>query len=92
MMITAHFHGILAEWVGTSSAVFDLGAGATMADLMQAIGRRYGCNMPEQLWDRKIDSFKKHVWAQGTAITYNDLHMPLDQEEEITFRLMLAGG
>jgi hypothetical protein len=48
--------------------------------------------MPEQLWDRETDSFKKQVRAQGTAITYNDLNMPLGKGEEITFMLLIAGG
>ena len=92
MIITAHFHGILADWVGTPSADFDLSDGATLADLMHEIGRRYQRNMPEQLWDRKTDSFKKQVQAQGAATTYNDLNMTLEKGEEITFMPMIAGG
>ena len=92
MMITAHFHGILADWVGVPSAGFELPAGATLADLMQAIGGRYRSNMPEQLWDEKTASFKKQVRAQGAATVYNDLDMPLKKGEDITFMLMIAGG
>ncbi|MEE4263082.1 MAG: hypothetical protein V2I56_10360 [Desulfobacteraceae bacterium] len=91
MIISAHFHGILADWVGTPAAEFDLAAGATLADLMHEIGRRYRRNMPEQLWDRQTDSFKKQVRAQGVAAIYNDLNTPLEGEE-ITFMLMIAGG
>ena len=40
MKITAEFHGILADWVGTGSANFDLPAGATYFDLMEEISRR----------------------------------------------------
>jgi hypothetical protein len=65
MIITAHFHGILADWVGTPSAVFDLSAGATVADLMHEIGRRYQRNMPEQLWDRETDKFQKASSCPG---------------------------
>jgi len=92
MIISAHFHGILADWVGVPSADFDLPAGATLADLMQAIGRRYRGNMPEQLWDDNTDSFKKQVRAQGAAKVYNDFNMPLENGEDITFMLMIAGG
>jgi len=92
MIITAHFHGILADWVGTPSADFNLSDGATLADLMHEIGRRYQRNMPEQLWDRKTDSFKKQVQAQGAATTYHDLNMTLEKGEEITFMLMITGG
>jgi molybdopterin converting factor small subunit len=92
MMITAHFHGILADWVGVPSAEFDLPAGATFADLMQAIGGRYRSHMPEQLWDDQTDRFSKQVRAQGTAAIYNDLDMPLEKGDDITFMLMIAGG
>ena len=92
MMITAHFQGILADWVGVPSADFNLPAGATLAELMQAIGGRYRSNMPEQLWDDKTDRFKKQVRAQGAATVYNDLNMPLENGEDITFMLMIAGG
>ena len=92
MMITAHFHGILADWVGVPSADFELPAGATLAVLMQAIGGRYRSHMPEQLWDDKTDCFKKHVRAQGVVKVYNDLNMPLEKGEDITFMLMIAGG
>ena len=92
MIVTAHFHGLLADWVGTPSADFNLSAGATLADLMHEIGRRYQRNMPEQLWEHKTDSFKKQVRAQGATTTYNDLNMTLRKGEEITFMLMIAGG
>ena len=92
MIVTAHFHGILADWVGTPSADFNLSAGATLADLMHEIGRRYQRNMPEQLWEHKTDSFKKQVRVQGATTTYNDLNMTLRKGEEITFMLMIAGG
>ena len=92
MIITVHFHGILADWVGVPSANFELPADATLADLVQAIGGRYRSNMPEQLWDDKTDSFKKQVRARGTTTVYNDLDMALEKGEDITFMLMIAGG
>ena len=54
MKVTAHFHGILADWVGTRSAGFELSNDATYADLIKEIRRRFGSNMPAQLWDMEI--------------------------------------
>ncbi len=51
MKVTAHFHGILADWVGTRSAGFELSNDATYADLIKEIRRRFGGNMRAQLWD-----------------------------------------
>ena len=53
MNITAQFHGLLADWVGTPSASFELAEDSTYVDLMLEIGRRYRQNMPDQLWDQK---------------------------------------
>lgn len=92
MKITAQFHGILADWVGAASASFDLPEDATYADLMAEIGRRFGRNMPKQLWDRKNNSFNKTVQALGKGRTITAANISLIEEEIITFILMIAGG
>ena len=92
MKITAHFHGILADWVGVQTADFDLPENAALSDLLLAIGRRYRSHMPEQLWDDKTDSFAKQVRAKGSTKVYTDVDTPLEKGEDITFMLMIAGG
>jgi hypothetical protein len=92
MKITTQFHGILADWVGAASASFDLPQDATYADLMDEIGRRFGRNMPEQLWDREKNCFNKTVQALGKGRTLNAANISLWEEETITFILMIAGG
>lgn len=91
MKITAEFHGVLAEWVGTRSASFELPAGATYSDLMKEIGRRYRRNMPAQLWDTERNMFNK-VQAHGKDRTLASADTPLLEGEEIQFLLMIAGG
>ena len=91
MNITAEFHGILADWVGTRSANFDLPAGATYSDLMKEISRRYGRNMPQQLWNKETNRFKK-VRAHAAQGTLESAETPLSEGEEIKFFLMIAGG
>ena len=63
MKVTAHFHGILAEWVGTRSADFELSDGAIYADLIREIRHHFGGNMPVQLWDDEKNTFHKKVFA-----------------------------
>ena len=92
MKIYTHFHGILADWVGTSSASFDLPADSTLADLMAEIGLRYQHNMPEPLWDRERNSFHRQVRAQGKNSAFINPNLPLSDEAEISFMMMLAGG
>ncbi len=92
MKITVHFHGILADWVGTPSASFKLSDGSDRADLMQKIGRRYKQNMPTQLWDLQTNTFNKKVRAFKDGKALDPVDLKLEQGEELTFFLMLAGG
>jgi len=92
MRVTTQFHGILADWVGTRRASFELSANATYGGLLHAIGRRYRHNMPEQLWDQEKGTFKKQVRAVGKERTYDTGDDLLSEGEEITFLLMIAGG
>ena len=92
MNITAQFHGILADWVGTPSAGFELTDGSTDADLMQEIGRRYRQNMPAQLWDPQTNAFNQKVRAFRDGKALDPVDNPLSDGEEITFMLLIAGG
>jgi hypothetical protein len=65
---------------------------ATYADLMAEIGRRFSGNMPEQLWDREKNAFKKTVQVLGKGRILDAGNISLSEEETITFILMIAGG
>jgi hypothetical protein len=92
MKVTALFHGILADWVGTPSARFELPDDATYADLMKEIDHRYRRNMPDQLWDGEKNTFHRKVrpFRKGKAIDKTDFQ--LVEGEALTFFLMMAGG
>ena len=92
MNVTAQFHGILADWVGTQSAGFRLSPKAFLADLTIEIWRRYRQNMPEQLWDKEKGTFNGRVLAVGSDGNPRSLEDPLTESEEIKFFLMLSGG
>ena len=92
MNITASFHGILADWIGTRSANFNLPPNATYADLMMAIRRRYAQNMPDQLWDERENTFKKQVIISGRGTISNLINVSLKDNDTVEFLLMIAGG
>lgn len=92
MNITTQFHGILADWVGTPSASFELAEDATLVDLMLEIGRRYRQNMPNQLWDQKTNSFNKKVRAFKDAKALDPVDDSLADGDVITFMVLIAGG
>jgi hypothetical protein len=92
MNVTASFHGILADWVGTRSAKFNLPSAATYADLMTAIRRGYAQNMPPQLWDDRKNMFKNQVIVAGKGPIADIVNLPLNDDEVVEFLLMIAGG
>ena len=92
MKVTVHFHGVLADWVGTRSAVFELSDGAVYADLIREIRHRFGVNMPDQLWDDEKNTFHKKVLAFRGGKAPGPADFKLHQGEELTFYLMMAGG
>jgi predicted SpoU family rRNA methylase len=92
MKVTAHFHGILADWVGSRSAVFELSNDATYPDLIAEIKQRFGGNMPVQLWDAEKNRFHQKVRAFRDGKALGAAEVKLEQGEELTFFLMIAGG
>jgi hypothetical protein len=92
MKVTAHFHGILADWVGTRSADFELSYDATYSDLIKEIRRRFGGNMPKQLWDAQKNTFHQKVRAFKDGTPLDPVDFKLEQGEELTFFLTIAGG
>jgi hypothetical protein len=92
MKITVHFHGILADWIGTRSAGFELSNDATYSDLIKEIQQRFGGNMPDQLWDVQKNTFHQKVRAFKDGRALYPVDFNLEQGEELTFFLMLAGG
>ena len=92
MRIKVLFHGILADWVGAQETEFALREGSPIAELTAVIGLRYGCNMPEQLWDKDKNSFVKSVWAMRGNQKILNPNEELKEGDVIKFLLMQAGG
>lgn len=92
MRVTATFHGVLCDWVGTKRADFEIGEGALFVDLLSEICRNYRQNMPDQLWDDEQNMFAKPVLAFSENKQIKSLQDPLSDGQEVRFFLMLAGG
>ncbi len=92
MNITTQFHGILADWVGTPSASFELAEDSSFDDLMLEISHRYRQNMPDQLWDQNTNSFSQKVRAFKDKKALDPVKHSLTDGDVITFMLLIAGG
>jgi hypothetical protein len=92
MIVTAVFHGALADWLGTPSADFDLPEAAAVADLFQAIGRRFGSVMPPGLWDENRRTFRVPVAVRRTGRSLVSDSFPPEDGDRLDFFLELVGG
>jgi len=92
MNVSAVFHGILSDWVGTERDEFELPSDPSYADLLTEIGARYSSNMPPQLWDPVENNFRGPIMASGDDRNIDSLQTILKDGEKITFLLMLSGG
>ena len=92
MKVTVHFHGILADWVGTPTAILELPDDAVYGDLTGEIRRRFGGNMPDQLWDDEKNAFHQKVRAFRAGKALDPTDVDLRHGDELTFYLMMAGG
>ena len=92
MNVTAHFHGLISDWIGAQTVKFDLSSGAKLADLMTEIERRFKDNMPDKLWEQKANGLKDIALALGAEGIPMTPENPLKDGEEIKFFLMVSGG
>ena len=92
MKIHVSFFSILADWVGVPETEIELPEGATYGDLLAVIGRRYRTNMPEALWDARLEGFARPVAAFRNGIPLQDRKSHLVQGDRIRFMAAMGGG
>jgi len=92
MRVKALFHGILSDWVGVPRAEIDLPEGGKYADLLAAIRKNYGQNMPAQLWSKDQEAFNRAIWAMRGKERLSEMSTRMNDGEEVQFFLSLAGG
>lgn len=92
MQIHVSFFSILSDWVGIPETVIELPEGATYGDLLAAIGRRYGANMPDPLWDDDMHGFARPVVAFKNGQLLRDRSALLAPEDRVRFMAAMGGG
>ena len=86
------FQGILSDWAGVPQAEINLPDGGNYADLLSAIRKNYGHNLPSQLGSKDQEGFNRAIWAMRGKEKLSELTTRLNDGEEIQFFLSLAGG
>lgn len=92
MRITAAFIGIWLEGNLPKAVSFDLPPQAALSDLMAEIGRRFGSDLPEKLWDKKSNAFKGPVLILKNNQDVGADIPALHEGDEIKFFYLPSGG
>lgn len=92
MRVRVKFTGLFRHYAGEREREYELEEGATLADLLQALGRDLGPRLPEQVWNPREGRFNPLIKATrlgGPPVEEQD---PLRDGEEIHILSRLAGG
>jgi len=92
MMVRLRVFGVLSQYVGGIHQAVDLPAGATLGDLLAEIGRRWGEQLPEQLWDHAAGRFRGAVILRAGGSDLHELGAPLPEGQEVAILVPMAGG
>jgi molybdopterin converting factor small subunit len=92
MQVTVKFFGPIAEQTGQERVTFSFSEGATYGHVLEEIGKRFGSQFHERIWDAGRKLFKAGILAVGEG---RDFHRPetlLRDGEEIKIIPLLGGG
>lgn len=92
MRVRVKFTGLFRHYAGEREREYELEEGATVADLLQALGRDLGPRLPEQVWDPREGRFNPLIKAArlgGPPVEEGDR---LSDGEELHILSRLAGG
>ncbi len=92
MIIRLRVYGQLERHLGCPRLEVELPAGAAYRDLLDAIGERWGTQLPLSLWDAEARRFRGGAMAMTGGSDLHDEGAPLYDGQEIVLLLPLAGG
>jgi len=92
MVVRVRVFGVLSQYMGGTHQAVEMPAGATLGDLLEEIGRRWGEQLPEQLWDRAEGRFRGAVILRAGGSDLHDLGAPLPEGQEVAILMPMAGG
>jgi molybdopterin converting factor small subunit len=84
--------GELREHFGGDRVDLDLADGATLGDLVAAVGERWGRSLPSYLWDREAAGFRGPVVIMIDRTAVRDPKTPLRDGQDISLFKVLVGG
>jgi molybdopterin converting factor small subunit len=92
MHVKVHFIGMLKQHIGEGEKTYELSEGATLDELLLAVGRDYGNSLPPQIWDAEGERFHPTVQAAHKGYPGMERSERLKEGDEIYVFSRMAGG
>jgi molybdopterin converting factor small subunit len=92
MRIRLSLLGILAEYTGFSNVEIELKGRATIKDLLNEVGDKFGDSFPPQVWDPERRAFSPTIGVFLDLKDVEDEDTPLKEGCEVILLPLIAGG
>ena len=92
MVVRLRVFGALKQYLGGDRFQVELPTGATLRDLLDLIGARWGDELPPQFWDAEAKLFPGPILIMINNFDIHDDNMPLSDHQEIFIIEQVAGG
>ncbi len=92
MLIHLRMNGVLKDHFGAERVEVPLADGATLKDLLAAVGKRWGGVLPSYLWDKVARCFRGPVVLMIENTAVSNPETPLHDGLEIALFKVLVGG
>jgi molybdopterin converting factor small subunit len=92
MRVRVTFLGILAEYTGLPHLELEMGKGASVRDLLLAVGGRFSTRFPKQVWNAERECFGPMIGVFLDQRDVEDEDTPLQEGSEVILLPMMAGG
>ena len=90
--VRVHFTLPLRRHIGCQELEIELREGATVRDLLQAIGQEWGAQLPRRMWNPQKQAFVHPVQLLGRQRQVGDGSRPLVDGEEFIVTVIAVGG
>ena len=92
MRITVIFFNIVKQYAGVPGMEVELNDDASLGELLQEVGRRFGDKFPAWLWDPQNEAFNPSILVFVDNGQGRDLTCRLHDGSEVSLAVGLAGG
>jgi len=92
MKVILSINGYLNQFFEQSHYELALDEGATLADLLIAVDRRFGASLPKSIWSHEKKMFRGPISISVDSNKTSDPALPLKDGQRVSLSRFLIGG